>query len=74
MVIANPWHARRFAAALGLLAKTDTIHTAALAACGTTFRDMLATPPRSQFLDQFAGLLVPREARYRAETAPTDTA
>ena len=65
------WHsptrgARRFAAALGLLAKTDTIDTEALAAYGTAFLDMPATPPRSQFLDQFAGLLVPREARYWA--------
>ena len=74
MALANPWRARRFAAALGLLAKPDTIDTAALATYGTAFLDMPATPPRSQFLDQFAGLLVPREARDWAETAPTDTA
>ena len=67
VVLANPWRTRRFAEALGLLAKTDTIDAAALAAYGMAFLDLTASPPRSQFLEQLADLLVLREkhADYR---------
>ena len=49
VVLANPLRTRRFAEALGLLAKTDTIDAAALAAYGMAFLDLPATPPRSAF-------------------------
>ena len=61
VVITNPWRTRRFAEALGLLAKTDTMDAAARAAYGMAFLDPPVTPPRSAFLKQLADLLVLRE-------------
>ena len=67
VVLANPLRTRRFAEALGLLAKADTIDAAALAAYGTAFLDLPATPPRSTFLEQLADLLVLREQHRDAQ-------
>ena len=74
VVLANPWRTRRFAEALGLLAKTDTIDAVALAAYGTAFLDLPATPPRSAFLDQLADLLVLREKHRDAQVSLRQTA
>ena len=69
VVLANPLRTRRFAEALGLLAKTDTIDAAALAAYGTAFLDLPATPPRSAFLEPLADLLVLREQHRDAQVS-----
>ncbi len=69
VVLVNPLRTRRFAEALGQLAKTDTIDAAALAAYGTAFLDLPATPPRSQFLDRLADLLVLRTQHRDAQGA-----
>ena len=74
VVLVNPLRTRRFADALGLLAKTDTIDAAALAAYGTAFLDLPATPPRSAFLDQLADLLVLREKHRDAQVSLRQTA
>lgn len=69
VVLVNPLRTRRFAEALGQLAKTDTIDAAALAAYGTAFLDLPATPPRSAFLDRLADLLVLREQHRDARVS-----
>ena len=69
VVLVNPLRSRRFAEALGLLAKTDTIDAAALAAYGTACLDLPATPPRSAFLEQLADLLVLRENHRDAQVS-----
>ncbi len=69
MVLVNPLRTRRFAEALGLLAKTDTLDATALAAYGTAFLDLPATPPRSAFLEQLADLLVLRERHRDAQVS-----
>ena len=69
VVLVNPLRTRRFAEALGQLAKTDTIDAAALAAYGMAFLDLPATPPRSAFLDQLADLLVLREQHRDARVS-----
>jgi len=69
VVLANPLRMRRFAQALGLLAKTDTIDAGVLAAYGTAFLDLPATPPREAFFDQLADLLVLREQHRDARVA-----
>ena len=74
VVLANPLRTRRFAEALGLLAKTDTIDAAALAAYGMAFLDLPATPPRSAFLEQLADLLVLREKHRDAQVSLRQTA
>ena len=73
-MLVNPLRTRRFAEALGLLAKTDTIDAAALAAYGSACLDLPATPPRSQFLDQLADLLVLREKHRDAQVSLRQTA
>ena len=65
VVLVNPLRSRRFAEALGLLAKTDTIDAAALAAYGTACLDLPATPPRSAFMEQLADLLVLEARTHR---------
>ena len=74
VVLVNPLRTRRFAEALGLLAKTDTIDATALAAYGTAFLDLPATPPRSAFLEQLADLLVLREKHRDAQVSLRQTA
>ena len=69
VVLVNPLRTRRFAEALGQLAKTDTIDAAALAAYGMAFLDLPATPPRGAFLDQLADLLVLREQHRDARVS-----
>ena len=69
VVLVNPLRTRRFAEALGLLAKTDTIDAAALAAYGTACLDLPATPPRSAFMEQLADLLVLRENHRDAQVS-----
>ena len=74
VVLVNPLRTRRFAEALGLLAKTDTIDAAALAAYGMAFLNLPATPPRSAFLEQLADLLVLREKHRDAQVSLRQTA
>ncbi len=69
VVLVNPLRTRRFAEALGQLAKTDPIDAAALAAYGTAFLDLPATPPRSAFLDRLADLLVLRGQHRDAQVS-----
>ena len=69
VVLANPLRTRRFAEALGRLAKTDTIDAAALTAYGVAFLDLPATPPRDAFLNQLADLLVLRENHRDAQVS-----
>ena len=69
VVLANPLRTRRFAEALGRLAKTDTIDAAALAAYGVAFLDLPATPPRSAFLEQLADLLILRTQHRDAQVS-----
>ncbi len=69
VVLVNPLRTRRFAEALGQLAKTDTIDAAALAAYGAAFLDLPATPPRSAFLEQLADLLVLRTRHSDAQVS-----
>ena len=69
VVLVNPLRTRRFAEALGQLAKTDTIDAAALAAYGTACLDLPATPPRPAFLERLADLLVLREQHREAQAS-----
>ncbi len=69
VVLVNPLRTRRFAEALGLLAKTDTIDAAALAAYGTACLDLPATPPRSACMEQLADLLVLRANHRDAQVS-----
>ena len=69
VVLVNPLRTRRFAEALGQLAKTDTIDAAALAAYGTACLDLPATPPRNAFLERLADLLVLREQHREAQAS-----
>ena len=69
VVLANPLRTRRFAEALGRLAKTDAIDAAALAAYGMAFPDLPAARPREAFLERLADLLVLRTKHRDAQVA-----
>ena len=60
VVLANPLPARRFAEAIGRLAKADSIDARMLAAYGAAFPDLPGAPPRDEFLQWLADLLVIR--------------
>lgn len=68
MIKVNPRQARRFAEAIGRLAKTDRVDAAMLARLGATL-DLKALPPKSEMLHDLKELQVARQGRMRDRVA-----
>lgn len=66
----NPRQARRFAEAIGRLAKTDRVDAAMLARLGATL-DLQALPPKSEMLHDLRELRVARQGRVKDRIALT---
>ena len=70
MIKVNPRQARRFAEAIGRLAKTDRVDAAMLARLGMTL-DLEVLPPRTEMLNDLRELQVARQGRVRDRIALT---
>lgn len=70
MIKVNPRQARRFAEAIGRLAKTDRVDAAMLARLGATL-DLPALPPKSEILHDLKELRVARQGRMKDRIALT---
>jgi transposase len=70
MIKVNPRQARRFAEAIGRLAKTDRVDAAMLARLGATL-DLQALPPKSEMLHDLRELRVARQGRVKDRIALT---
>ena len=70
MIKVNPRQARRFAEAIGRLAKTDRVDAAMLARLGATL-DLQALPPKSEILHDLRELRVARQGRVKDRIALT---
>jgi transposase len=70
MIKVNPRQARRFAQAIGRLAKTDRINAAMPARLGAT-SDLMALPPKCEILHDFRELKVARQERMKDRIALT---
>ena len=70
MIKVNPRQARRFAEAIGRLAKTDRVDAAMLARLGATL-ELEAHPPKSEMLHDLKELQVARQGRMRDRIALT---
>ncbi len=70
MVKVNPRQARRFAEAIGKLAKTDRVDAAMLARLGATL-DLEARPPKSEMLHDLRELQVARQGQMKDRIALT---
>ncbi len=68
VVLVNPLRARRFAEALGHLAKTDRVDAVMLARLGTVLGDLEPVAPQDAFLNRLEDLLVSRAAHVDART------
>ena len=68
VVLVNPLRARRFAEAMGHLAKTDRVDALMLARLGTALGDLDAVAPQEAFLTRLEDLLVSRAAHVDART------
>lgn len=68
MIKVNPRQARRFARAIGRLAKTDRVDAAMLARLGATL-DRKALPPTSEMMHDLKELRVAREGRMKDRIA-----
>ena len=68
VVLVNPLRARRFAEALGHLAKTDRVDAVMLARLGTVLGDLEPVAPQEAFLTRLEDLLVSRAAHVDART------
>lgn len=70
MVKVNPRQARRFAEAIGKLAKTDRVDAAMLARLGATL-DLASRPPKSEMLHDLRELQVARQGQMKDRIALT---
>lgn len=68
VVLINPLRARRFAEAMGFLAKTDRVDTVMLSKLGTALDDLEPVAPRDAFLSRLEDLLVMRDKHVDART------
>ncbi len=68
VVLINPLRARRFAEAMGFLAKTDRVDALMLARLGTTLDDLEPVAPQNAFLNRLEDLLVVRDKHVDAHT------
>lgn len=68
VVLVNPLRARRFAEAMGHLAKTDRVDALMLARLGTALGDLDPVAPQDAFLTCLEDLLVSRAAHVDART------
>ncbi len=68
VVLINPLRARRFAEAMGFLAKTDRVDALMLARLGTTLDDLEPVAPQNAFLNRLEDLLVVRDKHVDART------
>lgn len=68
VVVINPLRARRFAEALGHLAKTDRVDALMLARLGTVLDDLEPVAPQEAFLNRLEDLLVVRARHVDART------
>ncbi len=68
VVLVNPLRARRFAEALGHLAKTDRVDALMLAKIGTMLGDLEPVAPQDAFLNNLEDLLVARTALVDVRT------
>lgn len=70
MIKVNPRQARRFAEAIGRLAKADRVDAAMLARLGATL-NLQALPPKSEMLHDLRELRVARQGRVKERIALT---
>ncbi|MEN9393642.1 MAG: hypothetical protein RLZZ104_1985, partial [Pseudomonadota bacterium] len=70
MIKVNPRQARRFAEAIGRVAKTDRVDAAMLARLGATL-DLQSLPPKSEMLHDLRELRVARQGRVKDRIALT---
>ncbi len=68
VVLVNPLRARRFAEAMGHLAKTDRVDALMLARLGTMLGDLEPVAPQEAFLSRLEDLLVARAKHVDART------
>ena len=68
VVLINPLRARRFAEAMGFLAKTDRVDTLMLAKLGAVLVDLEPVAPRDAFLSRLEDLLVTRDKHVDTRT------
>ncbi len=68
VVLVNPLRARRFAEAMGHLAKTDRVDALMLARLGTVLGDLEPVAPQEAFLNRLEDLLVVRAKHVDART------
>ena len=68
VVLVNPLRARRFAEAMGYLAKTDRVDALMLARLGAVLGDLEPVAPQDAFLNRLEDLLVSRATHVDART------
>ncbi len=68
VVLVNPLRARRFAEAMGHLAKTDRVDALMLAGLGTALGELEPVAPQEAFLNRLEDLLVARAKHVDART------